>query len=236
MSAIKIFYVEDEIFLSKIIKESLESRGYEVCLVRDGRFAEEEFLAFEPDICVLDIMLPNKDGFEIGQMIKAANPAIPILYLTAKDQTDDVLKGFKIGANDYIRKPCSIEELIVRIENLLLLTSKKTATEATNNYEIRIGDFTFFTHKYSMQHLDGENISLSHKEVELLKLFAHNINQTINRQDILDQVWGDDSFFNSRTLDVYITKLRGYLKKDKHIKIITLRGVGYHFLVEKANS
>ncbi|MBL4649477.1 MAG: response regulator transcription factor [Aureispira sp.] len=236
MSAIKIFYVEDEIFLSKIIKESLESRGYEVCLVRDGRFAEEEFIAFKPDICVLDVMLPNKDGFEIGQDIKVSNPDIPILYLTAKDQTADVLRGFKVGANDYIRKPCSIEELIIRIENLLILTSKKTLTEATDSYEMRIGNFTFFTHKYSMKHLDGESISLSHKEVELLKLFAKNINKTIHRQDILDQVWGNDSFFNSRTLDVYITKLRSYFKKDKNIKIITLRSVGYHFLVESANS
>lgn len=236
MSTIKIFYVEDEIFLSKIIKESLESRGYEVCLVRDGRFAEEEFVAFEPDICVLDVMLPNKDGFEIGLNIKATNPSIPILYLTARDQTEDVLRGFKIGANDYIRKPCSIEELIIRIENLLLLTSKKTLTEATDSYKISIGDFTFFTHKYSMEHLDGTSIALSHKEVELLKLFAKNINQSINRQDILDQVWGDDSFFNSRTLDVYITKLRGYFKKDKKIKIITLRSVGYHFLVENTSS
>lgn len=236
MSAIKIFYVEDEIFLSKIIKESLESRGYEVCLVRDGRFAEEEFIAFQPDICVLDVMLPNKDGFEIGQDIKVHQPDVPILYLTAKDQTEDVLRGFKVGANDYIRKPCSIEELIIRIENLLILTTKKTLTKASDSYQIRIGDFTFFTHKYSMEHLDGASISLSHKEVELLKLFAQNINQTINRQDILDQVWGDDSFFNSRSLDVYINKLRSYFKKDKKIKIITLRSVGYHFLVERTSS
>lgn len=236
MSAIKIFYVEDEIFLSKIIKESLESRGYEVCLVRDGRFAEEEFTAFEPDICVLDVMLPNKDGFEIGQNIKESHPDIPILYLSAKDQTEDIIRGFKIGANDYIRKPCSIEELIIRIENLLILTSKKTLQKASDPYEIPIGDFTFFTHKYSMEHVDGDQISLSHKEVELLKLFAKNINKTINRQDILDQVWGDDSFFNSRSLDVYITKLRSYFKKDKKIKIITLRSVGYHFLVEGSNS
>lgn len=233
MSAIKIFYVEDEIFLSKIIKESLESRGYEVCLVRDGRFAEAEFIQFEPDICVLDIMLPNKDGFEIGSIIKEYNEDIPILYLTAKDQTEDVVRGFEIGANDYIRKPCSIEELIIRVENLLVLTSKKKLQSTNNNYAITIGEFTFFTHKYSMQHTDGESISLSHKEVELIKLFAQNINQTIHRQDILDQVWGDDTFFNSRTLDVYITKLRAYFKKDKHIKITTLRSVGYHFLVEQ---
>lgn len=233
MSKTKIFYVEDELFLSKIIKESLESRGYEVCLVRDGRFAEAEFIAFQPDICLLDIMLPNKDGFEIGTMIKAENPALPIIYLTAKDQTTDVLKGFKIGANDYIRKPCSIEELIVRIENLLALTQQKKAQDSKPSYQMAIGSFTFFTHKYTMEDVHGKSIKLSHKEVELLKLFANNINKTINRQEILDTVWGDDSFFNSRNLDVYITKLRGYFKIDPKIKIITLRGVGYHFLVEE---
>jgi len=234
MSAIKIFYVEDEIFLSKIIKESLESRGYEVCLVRDGRFAEEEFLAFQPDICVLDVMLPNKDGFEIGTMVKESSPETPIIFLTAKDQTQDVLQGFKIGANDYIRKPCSIEELIIRIENLLALIKGKQSNSDKQQYQINIGDFIFFTHKYTMEHKDGNTTKLSHKEVELLKLFAQNINKTINRQDILDTVWGDDSFFNSRNLDVYITKLRGYFKKDKNIKIITLRGVGYHFLVDQS--
>ena len=233
MKRTKIFYVEDEIFLSKIIKESLESRGYEVCLVRDGRFAEDEYLAFQPDICVLDIMLPNKDGFEIGKMVKEYDPQMPILFLTAKDQTQDVLQGFKIGANDYIRKPCSIEELIVRIENLLTLMKGKVVPDNEPQYQASVGDFIFYTHKYSMEHKDGSSIKLSHKEVELLKLFAKNINQTINRQEILDAVWGDDSFFNSRNLDVYITKLRGFFKKDKNIKIITLRGVGYHFLIDK---
>jgi len=233
MSKTKIFYAEDELFLSKIIKESLESRGYEVCLVRDGRFAEAEFIAFQPDICLLDVMLPNKDGFEIGTMIKAINPTLPIIYLTAKDQTTDVLQGFKIGANDYIRKPCSIEELIVRIENLLTLIQQKKAQDNKPSYQLAIGSFTFFTHKYTMEDALGKSINLSHKEVELLKLFANNINKTINRQEILDRVWGDDSFFNSRNLDVYITKLRGYFKSDSKIKIITLRGVGYHFLVEE---
>ncbi|BDS14273.1 response regulator transcription factor [Aureispira anguillae] len=233
MSAIKIFYVEDEIFLSKIIKESLESRGYEVCLVRDGRFAEAELLNFQPDICVLDVMLPNIDGFEIGQIVKKHFPELPIIYLTAKDQTQDVLQGFEVGANDYIRKPCSIEELNVRIQNLMALTKGKSMLTATTPYQVPLGNFIFYTHKYMMEYLGGDPIKLSHKEVELLKLFAQNINQTLHRQVILDKVWGDDSFFNSRNLDVYITKLRGYFKKDPKIKIITLRGVGYHFLIEE---
>lgn len=232
MNKTKILYVEDEIFLSKIIKESLESCNYEVCLVRDGRFAEEAFLAFKPDICVLDVMLPNKDGFEIGAYIKNYQPDIPILYLTAKDQTADVVQGFKVGASDYIRKPCSIEELVVRIENLLGLLQKKRQETSPPVYQISLGEFTFYTHKYSMEHKTGKSIQLSYKEVELLKLFAQHINQVLHRQTILDHIWGDHSFFNSRTLDVYITKLRGYFKLDPSIKIITLRGVGYHFLID----
>lgn len=229
MKAIKIFYVEDEIFLSKIIKESLESRGYEVTLVRDGRLAEAAFLDAQPDICLLDVMLPHRDGFEIGAAIKAITPDMPILYLTAKDQTADVLKGFAVGANDYIRKPCSLEELLVRLENLLALTQQKTAPHTALASEIMVGKFTFYPYKYHLQYQQEAPLTLSHKEAELLKLFVQHPHQTIERQAILTSIWGDDSFFNSRSLDVYITKLRAYLKKDTAIKIITLRGVGYHF-------
>lgn len=228
----RIFYVEDEIFLSKIIKESLEQKGYEVCLVRDGRFAAAALLDFEPDICVLDVMLPNVDGFEIAQLIKNQYPQVPILFLTAKDQTEDVLKGFRLGANDYIRKPCSLEELLARIQNLLQLTANSQVVDAGSKEAINLGAFTFFPHKYQLQHQEETPKALSHKETELLKLFAQHINQTVERQALLKTVWGDDSFFNSRTLDVYVTKLRGYLKQDSRIRIITLRGVGYHFLIE----
>lgn len=226
----KILYVEDEVFLAKIVKESLESRGFELCLVADGAKVMAAFEEFEPDICVLDVMLPHVDGFELGKLIKKENPAIPILYLTAKDQTADVLEGFKSGGNDYIRKPCSLEELIVRIENLLALTTQKMELpEPSETYQI--GDFFFHSLKYQLGHPDGSLINLSYKEVELLKLLALNINQELERQAILEKVWGDDSIYNSRSLDVYINKLRGYFKKDEKIKLITLRGVGYLFSV-----
>lgn len=230
--ATKIFYVEDEVFLAKIIKESLESRGYEVCLVTDGAKAIEQYENYAADICVLDVMLPNVDGFEIGQTIREQTPNLPIIYLTAKDQTADVLAGFKAGGNDYIKKPCSIEELLVRIENLLSL-SHQPATNSTTTEVIELGDFTFYSLKYQLQYKKEIPISLSHKEAELLKFFAQNINQVSDRRLLLNKVWGDDSFFNSRNLDVYITKLRQYFKSDNNIKIITLRGVGYHFLVDK---
>ncbi|MCP4440097.1 MAG: response regulator transcription factor [Aureispira sp.] len=229
--ATKIFYVEDEVFLAKIIKESLESRGYEVCLVTDGAKALAAYEQYAADICVLDVMLPNVDGFEIGQAIREQTPKTPIIYLTAKDQTQDVLAGFKAGGNDYIKKPCSIEELLVRIENLLSLTHQKAAKPYTKE-AIQLGAFTFSPLKSQLQYKEKEAISLSHKEAELLKFFAQHINQVSDRRLLLNTVWGDDSFFNSRNLDVYIAKLRNYFKVDEQVKIITLRGVGYRFLVE----
>jgi DNA-binding response OmpR family regulator len=231
MSATKIFYLEDEVFLAKIIKESLEQRGYEVTLVRDGRLAEAAFLDAQPDICLLDVMLPHRDGFEIGAAIKTLAPAVPILFLTAKDQTEDVLKGFSVGANDYIRKPCSLEELIVRLENLLALTQQVANPQRGLSEQIALGRFTFFTHQHRLQYQSEPSITLSYKEVELLKLLVQHQNQTVERKVILNKIWGDDSFFNSRSLDVYMTKLRGYFKREERVKILTLRGVGYHFTV-----
>ncbi len=223
----KIFYVEDEPFLGKIVKESLESRDFEVKMLADGRFALKEFEQFKPDICVLDVMLPNKDGYTIGNEIRQQNSIMPIIFLTAKTQTEDVLKGFQSGGNDYIRKPFSMEELIVRINNLLNLANKKTVS---SNTSILLGEYEFFPQKYELTFQETSK-KLSYREAELLKIFSENQNFTISRKEILMKIWGDDSFFNSRNLDVYITKLREYLKNDASIKLTTLKGVGYHFSV-----
>lgn len=223
----KIFYVEDEPFLGKIVKESLESRDFEVKMLADGRFALKEFEQFKPDICVLDVMLPNKDGYTIGNEIRQQNSTMPIIFLTAKTQTEDVLKGFQSGGNDYIRKPFSMEELIVRINNLLSLANKKTVS---SNSSILLGEYAFFPQKYELIFQETTK-KLSYREAELLKIFSENRNFTITRKEILMKIWGDDSFFNSRNLDVYITKLREYLKNDTSIKLTTLKGVGYHFSV-----
>ena len=230
MGKIKILYVEDELFLGKIVKESLESRDFEVKMVTDGHNALPAFRDFNPDICVLDVMLPHKDGFTIGKEIKAEQPDIPIIFLTAKNQTEDVLKGFQSGGNDYIRKPFSMEELIVRIHNILSLRGNGPQPAQDPNAPIAIGKYLFDPRKYEL--IFGEEVrKLSHREAELLLIFARNQNLTIERKKILKDVWGDDSFFNSRNLDVYIKKLRDYLARDEQVQIITLKGIGYQFAV-----
>lgn len=225
----KVLYVEDEPFLGKIVKESLESRNFEVMMIADGNGVLSAFKSFQPEICILDIMLPHKDGYTIGNEIRQQNPTIPIIFLTAKTQTEDVLKGFQSGGNDYIRKPFSMEELIIRVNNLLQLTSRKTVQ--TNGY-LQVGKYEFSPQKYELK-LNETLKKLSHRETELLKILVENRNFTVNRKDILMKIWGDDSFFNSRNLDVYITKLRDYLKEDSKIELMTVKGVGYHFIVNE---
>lgn len=231
MNTTKILYVEDELFLAKIVKESLESRGYGIILETDGGLATERFNQENPDICVLDIMLPNKDGFTIAEEIRAVNTAVPIIFLTAKTQTTDLVKGFNMGGNDYIRKPFSMEELIVRIENALRKVRHTDATDADQKQrdEIQVGEFIFNPNRQTLFR-NNEEKKLSFRESELLRLLYENRERVIDRRDILNVLWGSDSFFNSRTLDVYITKLRNYLKSDSQLEIITVKGVGYRFV------
>ncbi|HMI66154.1 MAG TPA: response regulator transcription factor [Cyclobacteriaceae bacterium] len=225
MKKTKILYVEDEPFLGKIVKETLESRDYEVNMVSDGRVVMNLFTQEKPDICVLDIMLPNKDGYAIAKSIRQVDPSIPIIFVTAKTQTVDLLKGFESGGNDYLRKPFSMEELIVRINNLLLLSHKKGDPRQET---ILLGKFQFHPQRYELRKEDSVK-KLSHRETVLLQILSENQNSTVRRKDVLMRVWGDDSIFNSRNLDVYITKLRDYLKDDPSVQITTIKGVGYHF-------
>ena len=227
MAKIKILYVEDEPFLGQIVKESLESRDFEVHMVSDGKDAVTRFTEKRPDICVLDVMLPSKDGYSIAKEIRQIDPASPIIFVTAKNQTEDVIKGFESGGNDYIRKPFSMEELIVRVNNLLQLATNKNVKSSES---VTIGRYEFVPLRFELK-CDGSMKKLSHRESTLLQLLNENKNATLLRKDILMKLWGDDSFFNSRNLDVYITKLRDYLKEDKSIEIITIKGVGYQFTV-----
>ena len=226
--AIKVLYVEDESFLGKIVFETLISRGFHVQMESDGNKVLNAFEKFVPDICVLDIMLPNKNGFELASEIRKKNQKIPIIFLTAKTQTDDVVKGFKLGANDYIRKPFSMEELIVRIESIFKLPAidffpRKDAI-------LNIGKFIFDPNNQLLT-ISNETLKLSFRETELLQYLFLSNHSIIQRKDLMNHIWGNDSFFNSRNLDVYITKLRGYLKNDPSIQIITIKGVGYRFVI-----
>jgi DNA-binding response OmpR family regulator len=222
----RILYVEDEIFLAKIVSETLQGRGYEVVMESDGAKAFKRFEECSPDVCLLDIMLPNKDGFDIADEIRHRDSDVPIIFLSAKSGANDVVNGFKMGGNDYIRKPFSMEELIARIENVLKnATPSEPATE-----EVKLGAYTFNSKRQTLQH-PQEDRKLSYRESELLKALYQNKNEIVERRDILNLLWGSDSFFNSRNLDVYITKLRNYLKLDPAIEIITIKGIGYRFLI-----
>lgn len=227
MSKTKILYVEDELFLGKIVRESLESRGFEVIMESDGAKVIAVFKREAPAICVLDVMLPNKDGFSIADEIRELNEEVPIIFLTAKTQTEDVVKGFSLGGNDYIRKPFSMEELIVRIQNLLRQTPADPQKIAGGTAVI--GNYTFQLNRQILC-IRTEEKKLSFRESELLKVLYENRNNIIDRKDILNLLWGNDSFFNSRNLDVYITKLRSYLKEDPSLEIITIKGIGYRFV------
>lgn len=226
MTKVKILYVEDEPFLGRIVKESLESRDYSVSMINDGHDAIEAFKSVAPQICVLDIMLPNLDGYAIAREIRALNAEVPIIFVTAKTQTEDVVKGFETGGNDYLRKPFSMEELIVRVNNLLKLSRKSPGSAPES---VRLGRFEFYPNRYELK-LDGALRKLSHREAMLLSVLAENKNVIVQRKDVLMRVWGDDSFFNSRNLDVYITKLREYLREDPAVEIVTIKGVGYRFV------
>ena len=226
----RILYIEDEPFLGKIVKETLESQGYEVLLIADGALVLNAFNHFTPDVCILDVMLPHLDGFTLGTQIRSKYPKLPIIFVTAKVETDDLIKGFESGGTDYIRKPFSTKELIVRIENQLNILDAANLSYGKKKEKVEIGAFLFLPDKYELD-LNGESRKLSFRESELLILLDNNRNKTIDRKTILMDIWGDDSYYNSRTLDVYVRKLRKYFAKDPRIEIVTLKGKGYHFIV-----
>ncbi|RYD57839.1 MAG: response regulator transcription factor [Sphingobacteriales bacterium] len=226
----RILYIEDEPFLARIVKETLELKGYEVHHKTDGTRITELVGDFRPDICILDVMLPNTDGFSLGNMIRNTHPRLPIIFLTAKTQTEDVIKGFASGGTDYLKKPFSMEELMVRIENQLRMAGAEKNNTDNVPEEIVMGKVRFYPRKYELLAAD-KVIKLSNRESQILSIFCNNRNNTIDRRMLLQTVWGDDSFFNSRNLDVYIRKLREYLSAEPNIEIITLKGKGYHFVV-----
>lgn len=223
--SIKILLAEDEPALGQIIKESLETRNFQVILCENGDVAFKKYKTETPELLVLDVMMPKKDGFTLAKEIRGLDDTIPIIFLTAKSQTQDVVEGFTIGGNDYLKKPFSMEELIVRINNLLNRTKEQKQSEI-----IQVSHFTFNFPKQTLQFKDEEKVSLTHREAHLLFHLIKNKNQVLDRSLILNKLWGNDDFFNARSMDVFITKLRKKLKKDSNIEIINVRGYGYKLI------
>lgn len=219
-----ILLAEDELALGQIVKESLESKGFEVLFCQNGEDALVLYNERKPDILVLDVMMPLKDGFTLAQDIRKSDMITPILFLTAKSQTKDVVNGFEIGGNDYLKKPFSIEELIVRINSLLKRIQIKKEVK-----HIEIGQYVFDHNKQKL-HFKDQQESLTHRESELLyHLYLHK-NDVLDRSFVLNKLWGNDDFFNARSMDVFITKLRKKLKQDDTVQIVNVRGYGYKLI------
>ena len=223
---LKILLCEDDENLGMLLREYLQAKGFTTELCADGELGYKAFLKTKFDICVLDVMMPKKDGFTLAKEIRNSNQDIPIIFLTAKTLKEDILEGFKIGADDYITKPFSMEELVFRIEAITRRTKGKKNKEST---VYRIGKFTFDTQKQLLC-LGDDQRKLTTKENELLALLCSHANEILQRDFALKTIWIDDNYFNARSMDVYITKLRKHLKDDPQIEIINIHGKGYKLI------
>jgi len=223
---LKIFMCEDDENLGMLLREYLIAKGYNVELFSDGDAGLKGFLKGEFDICILDVMMPKKDGFTLAQEIRSINLDLPIIFLTAKTLKGDVLEGFKIGADDYITKPFSMEELLLRIEAILRRIRGKKVKDVPF---YKLGGFLFDTQKQTLT-IGRKITKLTTKECELLSLLCSHANEILERNYALKTIWVDDNYFNARSMDVYITKLRKLLKDDPNIEIINIHGKGYKLI------
>ncbi len=226
MDKTRILLAEDDENLGSLLKEYLNAKGYETELFDDGNKAYRGFIREYFDLCLLDVMMPEKDGFTLAKEIRQINSDMPILFLTAKSMKEDILEGFSIGADDYITKPFSMEELLYRIEAILRRTKQDTMWE---NKTFQIGQY-FFDVQNQFLKKGNKKKKLTTKESELLKLLCNNMNKVLERNFTLRTIWIDDTYFNARSMDVYITKLRKYLKDDPSIQIINVHGKGFKLI------
>jgi DNA-binding response OmpR family regulator len=224
----KILLVEDEEALGIIIKDSLITRGFEVVHIVDGKLAYDTYIFEKPNLLVLDVMLPSVNGFMIAEKIRMENKHTPILFLTARTMPSDVLNGYMAGGNDYLKKPFDMEELIIRIK-VLLNHNRLLEDEQSDLSVIEIGKYTYDMMRGILVY-KGITKQLTGRESEVLKVLYQNRNQLLARKKFLLQVWGDDDFFSSRSLDVFITKLRRHFKNDPDVQIINHRGFGYKLI------
>nr|WP_082206582.1 response regulator transcription factor [Dysgonomonas sp. BGC7] len=228
MENIKVLLVEDEQTLAMIIKDTLTDQGFEIILGENGVEGLNLFFDVRPDILVADVMMPELDGFEMVNKIRQTDKTTPILFLTARSAIKDVVEGFELGANDYLKKPFNMQELIVRIKALVGRIQTYKEKEGSTNFSI--GSYHFNAVSQILSHANGKE-ELSHRESEILKRLCINKNSVVETQSILLDLWGDDSFFNTRSLHVFITKLRHKLAKDDNVKIVNIRGIGYKLIV-----
>ncbi|MFC5412813.1 response regulator transcription factor [Larkinella bovis] len=223
----KLLLVEDDPNLGLLLQEYLNSKGYTTDLATDGNQGWQRFVDYTYDLCLFDVMLPKKDGFSLAKEVRMSGRDVPIIFLTAKSMKEDTIQGFRIGADDYMTKPFSMEELLLRIQAILRRYQKTDEVQQPASYQI--GSFSFdFAHQLLSR--NGTEVKLTSKEAALLKLFAQNKNQPLSRSFALKLIWGDDSYFNARSMDVYITKLRKYLKDDESVQIVNLHGEGFKLM------
>ena len=223
----KILLVEDDQTLSFIVKDNLEQKGYLVTAVSDGEMALQAFSKEEFSLCLLDIMLPKMDGFSVAREIRKVDDHLPIIFLTARSMTEDKINGLTIGGDDYITKPFNLEELMLKIR-VFLKRSRHPNGNENDSFKCKIGHFTFYFENLILES-EKDKKTLTYKEAELLKYFCENCNKVLNRSDILKNVWGSDDYYLGRSLDVFISRLRKYLKDDPEIKILNLHGIGFRF-------
>ena len=221
----RVLLAEDDLSLGYVVKDNLEESGYEVVLCPDGETAWQQFLQREFDICLLDVMMPNKDGFAVAKKVRQKSDVIPILFLTAKSLEEDKLKGFKSGADDYLTKPFSMKELLMRMEVFLRRTKKLQSDQIV---EYRIGKLRFLFNDLKIFN-NSEVSNLTQKEADLLKFLCEHPNRILRREEVLLNVWGKDDYFLGRSMDVFITKLRKHFKADPEVILETIHGVGFRF-------
>ncbi|EAY25781.1 response regulator transcription factor [Microscilla marina] len=225
-----ILFVEDDASLALVTKDSLELRDYRVTHCANGQLALEQFQQDNFDLCLFDVMLPQMDGFTLAEKVRTLNHEIPIIFLTAKAMQEDKIAGLKLGADDYITKPFSIEEVVLKIE--VFLKRSRFAQSDTRQTKFTIGLYAFDFQDLKLQYQDGQPRRLTQREAELLRFFCLHQDKILKREDILKNIWGDDDYFFGRSLDVFITRLRKYLKADPAIKIENIHGVGFKMIVK----
>jgi len=223
MSRGKILLAEDDRNLAFVIKDNLQDEGFEVTHASDGEAAWQQFQKNDFDICLLDVNMPLRDGFALAKKIRLESDMIPIIFITAKSLEEDRIKGFNTGADDYITKPFSIKELVLRI-NVFLRRSKKLQSDVLEEYQIGKLRFAYTEMKI---YVDSEIISLTQREADLLRFFAQHINKILKREEVLLNVWGKDDYFLGRSMDVFITKLRKHFKADPDVVLETIHGIGF---------